>query len=129
MTNPNKTPDWEHLYRELEASLLPIFQSFADVLDEHESSQCEHSTPVIRRAGKYDLEGKPLLVCVADGENLEYRFTLVARGETVLQTSFQRSNSLPLDHRFFEPNCSAIVEVRSNSKNSGAKIIARKVDF
>lgn len=129
MNNPNKTPDWEHLYRELEASLLPIFQSFADVLDQHESSQCEHSAPVIRTVGKYDLEGRSLLVCVADGENLEYRFTFVARGETVLQTKFQRSNSFPLDHRIFKPNCSAVVEVRSNSKNSRGKTVARKVDF
>lgn len=129
MTSPGKNPDWEQLYRELEASLLPIFQSFADVLDKQKRSQSEHLHPKIRTAGKYDLDGKPLLVCVADGENLEYRFTFAQAGKTVLQTKFQRSNSFPLDHRLIEPNCSATVEVRSNSINPGATIISRKVEI
>ena len=127
MTDPDNTPDWEQLYRELEASLLPIFQSFADVLDEQEGSHPEDTAPIIRTVGKYELDGNPLLVCVADGRNLEYRFTFTAGGKTIRQTKFQRSNSFPLDRQIFEANCSATVEVRSNTNKSGDKVIARKV--
>lgn len=125
MTSLDKSPDWEQLYRELETSLSSIFQSFADILDKHEGSYAQQSAPSIRTVGKYDLDGKTMLICVADGANLEYRFTFATGGRTVLQTEFQRSNSIPLDHRMSEPNCFATVEVRSN--NSGAKVITRKV--
>lgn len=120
---------WEARYRELEATLELIIMATAETLDSAEQRSME--TPFkIRTISKAPSESGTVLTCVADGENLEYRFSVFSKGERLYTSPFQRSNTFIAEHSpTNKPVDEVLTEVRCNAAGFAGRTLSRKVDL
>ncbi|WP_309105146.1 hypothetical protein [Microbacterium sp.] len=79
---------WRDRYRELERQMEFMLVQAA-------SEWPKASKPALLRIRKLFLESEAprRVVCVADGVNLDYRFTVTVDGAVVQRTAFQRVNA------------------------------------
>lgn len=74
-----------------------------------------HAEFGLRKVVTHEFVGTAQIICVANGENLEYAFDFMRDGEVVESINFQRSNSVPvaLGQRLGANECS--VSVKTNA--------------
>lgn len=114
MTLPEEREIWRARYRELEKQMHFMMLQTAEALETQRPAQRD---PRLRIRKLYIAkQPRGVIICVADGENLDFRFILSNEDGTVLDTGFQRQNStlLPTDVRI------ATVQVEVRSHNGGA---------
>jgi|GEM_PF-4335857 len=125
--NENCNQLWESRYRNLEDTLEQIILA-SKVSMEELSSKNELHGMRIRTARIVEIEGVKYVVCVADGENLEFRFEFVRSGSVIKNIKFQRSNTYPIPATLLKASSAEVnIHVRSNLPELHNKIIHRKV--
>lgn len=121
---------WELRYRDLEQTLEQMLLKFGQTLSQLEARSTRSPSQFkIRKLTRTCQSGQDLLCCVADGENLEYRFLFFNNGESDLgsETPFQRSNSFPITEELIAHTVRCRVEVRSNLPGLEQQVLSREV--
>ena len=75
----------------------------------------------------HEFLGVPQVICVANGENLEFAFDFLRNGEVVESINFQRVNSVPvaLGERLGANEC--LVKVKSNVSRFKGQVQTKRV--
>lgn len=118
---------WKARYRELEQTLEVILQSVSDVFEQLEKPPvvrdfCIRTVTTTKRS-----ENSIRIICVADGSNLEYRFSPEKNGKALGRPAFQRSNSFTVQSKDLQDWDAVTVAVRSNIPEFNGKVLSRKV--
>lgn len=112
---------WESRYRELEKSIEQMIVAFENKLKAVESTApltTAINSVEIRKLVWANLDGNQVLVCVADGVNMEFSFTLTGdTGESVVETGFQRSNCIMVSERQKRAARQATVRINSYTRS------------
>lgn len=117
---------WKSRYRELEQTLEVILHSISEVFEEIESrsvvGEFQIRTVTAKREGS-----STVIICVADGSNLEYQFSPQKNGKACGNPVFQRSNSFTVPASNLQNWDAVVISVRSNTPAFSGKVLNRKV--
>jgi hypothetical protein len=111
---------WEARYRELEKQFEHAMLAVSDAWSRSSVEERGTAAPLsVRRI--FVIQTVPRrVVCVADGVNIDYRFTCESDGEVVSRSEFQRSNTYILPESFRSGLVRA--EVRSHGNDALSQV-------
>ena len=116
---------WRDRYYELERTLEQVIRQVGKPMNSsREGNQAEFG---LRKVVTHEFVGAPHIICVANGENLEYAFDFMRDGEVVESINFQRSNTVPvaLGQRLGANEC--FVKVKTNAPGFRGQIQTKRV--
>lgn len=116
---------WRDRYYELERTLEQVIRQVGKSMKS--SREGCHAKFELRKVVTHEFLGTPQIICVANGENLEYAFDFMRDGEVVESINFQRSNCVPvaLGQRLGANEC--FVRVKTNAPGFRGQIQTKKV--
>ncbi len=116
---------WRDRYYELERTLEQVIRQVGKSMNS--SREGRHAEFGLRKVVTHEFVGTAQIICVANGENLEYAFDFMRDGEVVESINFQRSNSVPvaLGQRLGANECS--VSVKTNAPGFRGQIQTKRV--
>lgn len=116
---------WRDRYRELENTLEQVIRQVGKSMGALEGKGSIEFG--LKKVVRKQFVGTSQIICVANGENLEYAFDFVRDGEVVKSINFQRANSVPvaLGERLGANEC--LVKVKSNVPRFQGQVQTRRV--
>ena len=116
---------WRDRYYELERTLEQVIRQVGKSMNS--SREGRRVQFGLKKVVTHEFVGSPQIICVANGENLEYAFDFIRDGEVVESINFQRSNSVPvaLGQRLGATEC--FVRVKTNAPGFQGQIQTKRV--